>query len=603
MTTQIINAGTARYISEILSDLPHNCIFNKVLTGSGGTTVALTNDQDYIICVPFRALIDSKTAQHAHVLGVKGGVKDEEIKAYLSSMGTKKIMVTYDSLERLMTFINPQDYRLLVDESHKLIDSGSFRGTAIRGIINNFDKFKSYTFMTATPVKDKYQHPALSSLPKITINWQNITPVSVKYMMIENEFTTKISSMIVDYVRGTLKGNPYFFINSVKSICEIIKKLDKAGVINPDMVKIVVANSEENKAKIQKALGKKYSIEHVNSPNKKITFLTATAFEGCDIYDEDGVTYILTDGTKDHTKIDILTLMPQIIGRIRNSRVKDSVNIFYSPSPYFSYITEDEFEVYVKDQLAEAKGYVDTYNSTSLVTVKKALYDAAKTNAFVNEENDILEVNNEAWYSEMHNFEALHTTYYVRRVNKVLQPRTDSFNAEINGIPYMYQPASLEVDVTLADKMKLDKGISFREIAKQYAEAKDANVESSIIMEVETDQDYMLIKNFYNMYGSDKMKALKYRKTDMEQFMIAEDKTRQQDVKIAMLLNLRVGEWISKADLKDKIQAIYTRLGIDKIAKATDVEKFFGVSNKPRKIDGSVVNGFSVIAVKIKFNN
>ena len=34
-----------------LRDLPHNCIFNKVVTGCGGTTVVLSNSEDYVIAV------------------------------------------------------------------------------------------------------------------------------------------------------------------------------------------------------------------------------------------------------------------------------------------------------------------------------------------------------------------------------------------------------------------------------------------------------------------------------------------------------------------------------------------------------------------------
>lgn len=36
----------------IMEDFPENCIFNKVKTGCGATTIALTNDENYIIAVP-----------------------------------------------------------------------------------------------------------------------------------------------------------------------------------------------------------------------------------------------------------------------------------------------------------------------------------------------------------------------------------------------------------------------------------------------------------------------------------------------------------------------------------------------------------------------
>ena len=44
-----------------LEDLPHNRIFNKVVTGCGGTTVVLQNTEDYVIAVPTTELIINKT--------------------------------------------------------------------------------------------------------------------------------------------------------------------------------------------------------------------------------------------------------------------------------------------------------------------------------------------------------------------------------------------------------------------------------------------------------------------------------------------------------------------------------------------------------------
>ena len=44
-----------------MEDLPQDCIFNKVVTGCGGTTIVLFNERDYIIAVPTTELITNKT--------------------------------------------------------------------------------------------------------------------------------------------------------------------------------------------------------------------------------------------------------------------------------------------------------------------------------------------------------------------------------------------------------------------------------------------------------------------------------------------------------------------------------------------------------------
>ena len=43
-----------------MKDFPMNCIFNKVKTGCGATTIALTNNENYIITVPTTELIENK---------------------------------------------------------------------------------------------------------------------------------------------------------------------------------------------------------------------------------------------------------------------------------------------------------------------------------------------------------------------------------------------------------------------------------------------------------------------------------------------------------------------------------------------------------------
>ena len=58
MEKLIINSNNGKLN---LSDLPQNCIFNKVITGCGGTTIALFNDKNYVIAVPTTELITNKT--------------------------------------------------------------------------------------------------------------------------------------------------------------------------------------------------------------------------------------------------------------------------------------------------------------------------------------------------------------------------------------------------------------------------------------------------------------------------------------------------------------------------------------------------------------
>ena len=43
-----------------MNDLPHDCIFNKVKTGCGATTIAIKNAENYVIAVPTTEIIENK---------------------------------------------------------------------------------------------------------------------------------------------------------------------------------------------------------------------------------------------------------------------------------------------------------------------------------------------------------------------------------------------------------------------------------------------------------------------------------------------------------------------------------------------------------------
>ena len=124
-----------------LNDLPHNCIFNKVVTGCGGTTVVLQNAEDYVIAVPTTELIINKTDittagvskepyNGIRPFGLFGRFDDaaeRKLIDYLNCSGTKKIMCTYDKVPKLMEYIMPSKYRLLIDEYHCLLKAYSYR--------------------------------------------------------------------------------------------------------------------------------------------------------------------------------------------------------------------------------------------------------------------------------------------------------------------------------------------------------------------------------------------------------------------------------------------------------------------------------------------
>ena len=77
--------GRTPQIPELDNELPANCIFNKGKTGCGATTLAIENRVPTLIAVPTVNLIKNKLPEHADLLGVYGGVTNQEIADYLKA--------------------------------------------------------------------------------------------------------------------------------------------------------------------------------------------------------------------------------------------------------------------------------------------------------------------------------------------------------------------------------------------------------------------------------------------------------------------------------------------------------------------------------------
>lgn len=189
----------------IIKDFPKNCIFNKVKTGCGATTIALTNDENYIIAVPTTELIENKCypiedrdgnvkfwKKHERRAGLSPVVDNlfglygnftlelkKKLKDYLSSVGVKKIICTYDKIDKLMEFIIPKDFKLTIDEYHNFLKQYSFRDKAINGVLAHFKEFKSYCFLSATPIPNNLKPAIFNNIPEYIANWNTTDEITV----------------------------------------------------------------------------------------------------------------------------------------------------------------------------------------------------------------------------------------------------------------------------------------------------------------------------------------------------------------------------------------------------------------------------------------
>ena len=324
----------------IMEDFPANCIFNKVKTGCGATTIALTNSENYIIAVPTTELIENKCypikdvdgsmkfwKKHerkaglspviSNLFGLYGNFTYElkrKLKDYLSITGIKKIICTYDKIDKLVEFINPKEFKLLIDEYHNFLKQYSFRDKAINGVLAHFKEFKSYCFLSATPIPKDLKPSIFNGIPEYIANWSESDEITVypyhtdKPYMVAAKFIKTYQTKGYLNVNGIESREAYFFINSVTEIKAILKQTQLTG----DDYRIICADNPKNRS----TLGS-YTISSSIDAPKRFNFITSKSFEGVDFHSETGLCFVVSNVQNRHTLVSIDMDIPQIVGRIR----------------------------------------------------------------------------------------------------------------------------------------------------------------------------------------------------------------------------------------------------------------------------------------------
>ena len=306
------------YLSEFLSDLGDNCIFEKGSTGCGGTTLTLNqNDRHVIIAMPTRNTVQSKEVtrdQNNTITGKRNDVfciwsghndKAEELKGYLDRIkvyGEKvKIVCTYDQLGRLYDRLmcgdgngnvahgskalayNPLNWWLYIDEMHEVINAyQGERRESIRQMLDLVKVAKHVIFITATPLKEEYffsqifDQPNRFKVVKVRFpEWTQMKPQIVRRK------TDKVIVSVAKEMKVYLKDeenlfhvplNAHIFVNSLDMIISFLRRVDYLK--NIDKIRIVCGqNDDRNVSKIVSFIKKEVQKKEKEGsiiPNKDI---------------------------------------------------------------------------------------------------------------------------------------------------------------------------------------------------------------------------------------------------------------------------------------------------------------------------------------------
>lgn len=581
-------------------ELP-NGILNKEIPGCGATTVALTDEHKTIICSPRNELLKNKHEQYPDTLLVIGGVDTKEIEAYLQTAELPKILVSYDSVYKLIGCIKyKSDWRVVVDEFQCLLADSSFKSEIELHFLDNSRSFPYVTFLSATPILDKYleQIDHFKDMNYYQLDWEEKDIVRVYRERTKNPINAALE--IVRYYQNGNYPSVYvngeriyskecvIFLNSVNNIVNIIKQTE----LKPEEVNIIVGNSDDNDKQIAR-IGegfKRGRIPLKGETHKKFTFCTSTAYAGCDFYSTNAATFVISDCNRPNTAVDIATELVQIAGRQRLAcnPFRQFLTFVYNVNA--EEVEQETFNEHLCRKVNVTLDEIRDNNNAGEALRAKRIKDFRRipdnvkyqdSYTMYDEQKGEFVFNRLAYVNEQYCFDVQKFNYQNGViVKKLLQD--SSFDVSENQTYAVYQ-----------EQLKhLIKKEPFVDRMQAYCEyrAKQGLIVNLAMSTLES--KYPELRYYYEALGADRIKALNYK----EKKLLNEIHIMKTKNKIRHELHgiIHIGDRILTTDIQQTLYDVYDRLGIDKSLKATDLNEFFEIHPVKIPTANGRKNGFEI---------
>lgn len=605
-------------------DLPHNAYIMKGMTGVGGTTIALDNNEPYVIACHTTALIREKCNQPEYigkVLPITSDTRDDDILKFLVR-GGKKIMITYDSVPRLVELIDISKFRLLVDEVQQMIKYlGGFKTHVCINLIESSFKFKSTSFMTATSTSLQYLPAPLLKLNIIKYDWKGSVKPQIKKCQVKSNMSEKVLSFSLDVLDNS-NDEIYLFYNSRFGAVSFIKKLLKVKPTSTlKDINLMFSNTKENTEFFHKHLGKDF--EYGNAPNghnnKRINLISSMGFEGIDFYPNKNtninpITLVVSDPKSKSMRYDISVDLVQIIGRFRADK---ETGIFPKNSLHFIWNTytdtlekpKEEYESDLIFRILNTEKLFIQLKQEDNPTLHDALIALAEKQVdnitlledpheqAENKKHPIM--NPYAYEASMSVYESMHNDYRSMSgfTTDVISNRLDSI-------------AETDIFVIPSLPSEYIKLLGRQPALKKICEEME-QIETDMYENKGDEQLYKELLDEYNTLlilhpqikewmdsgmGTARFKALSYTKEKIQQEYARRTILKNNEDMINVYLPFIIGRTYSREEIIDKLTVMYADLCVEKKIKATDIQDWFSIkattsSNNP--------SGKAVLSYKI----
>ena len=650
------------------SNFLSKCIINKQLPGCGFTEYCINGPENVILCSPRKMLLKNKYDQHKNDIylvinemdkdpdvdkdiskDIKNPNLDEDYQEkkdnseiyerlyreidtytyqrYLNNQPAK-ILVTYDSyrivkdiLEKIRIF---DRFITIVDEFQSILHDSRFKSNTEMGFLEYLKQSPTAYFVSATPMMDEYLEmlDEFKDLPYYELDWYSsdssrVIKPSLKVLTMKS-VGTKAEEVIQSYLSGdfeevvvlrdsvptrVISDEAVFYVNSVNHIISIIKKNE----LTPEQCNILCSNTPENLKRIQKKLGKGFTIGEVPLKGVKprmFTFCTRTVYLGADFYSLCARSFIFSDSNSDCLAVDIAEDLPQILGRQRlfSNPWNNSATFYYRTTADYREMKESDFQKILNKKTETTENLLSVYNKGTdeerydlaknyLYVAKSASYKdnyVAVNKIITSTGNIILKpvINQLVKVNEIRAFKIQQIDYKDRfsvfsSVHSKLTP-DDIVNRDVTRFFCIY-----DTYTTIHDKLKM---------LCEYPVSREV---IDIVLGQIADSDE--VKSYYLSLGPTKLKALSYNSHKIKKELGIVTFSPEL-LNNTIYQNFNPGEKYTLSNLKAKLGDLYSSINYDATPKAKDLENYFEVKEykSTEVVDGEKkrVRGYELLSRK-----
>ena len=576
------------------------------------------------------------------ILGLKRDLINYLSKPAFNKSGCHKIIVTYDSLHYVLEVLKElgklEEFSLVIDEFQSLFTDSAFKPEIEYDMVNTINSFNidNVMYLSATPLMSRYIAvvPEFNQLPFYKLIWPDNMIEKISFT---RRNTKSLSSSIEKWVDIYRRGSDLpteldpndstkliesrevvFFVNSVKLICDVIRKTK----MHPNEVNIICSKTSVNTKKLAalnekaKRVSKKTpgwldktkdpdftygTIPTKDQPHKMFTFCTRTAYLGADFYSKSAITIICSDINITTLNVDVSLDLPQIVGRqrLKENLFKNKVIFYYkSPRTKDQAVTLENFieaevnRLKVTHDIIDMSTNYEDRSSISLIINRSKKAEGIADYLVVKNEIDgskNIELNHFLRVSVMRSYEISRPEYQDQVIIKreYDMPKNIIFSNEDDPSHKIEEERIYNFRVKYESISNFDDQLKFL-----CEEIQNKNIKLEEIRYFANSLQYSAVA----LFGVERCKANKYRKGNIQNLINLY--RNQSSIESKIREDFKIGNRYSAKYIKEHLKEIFASLNVDKNAKATVLMDYFEVKEVYITVDGKQQKGLLLLGRK-----